>query len=183
MEIIKRIFDEAALLSLRSRDDSRGNMTVVFDESISEIFHDFSVKENRTYSMPKKGTFFGIHYRNKSDPMDRLVSVVKGCGNDYIIDLRKDSPTYLKWESFELSDKNAHAVYIPSGFGHAFLSLEADTVLMYSMNRCADKGFTKKLNYRDENIGLKLSIPVREIADYDKDAPFLNDIEGNEDGV
>ena len=54
MEIIKRIFDEAALLSLRSRDDSRGNMTVVFEESISEIFHDFSVKENRTYSMRKR---------------------------------------------------------------------------------------------------------------------------------
>lgn len=96
MEIIKRIFDEAALLTLKSRDDSRGNMTVVFDESISEIFNDFSVKENRTYSMPRKGTFFGIHYKDESDPMDRLVSVVKGSGEDYIIDLRKDSPTYLE---------------------------------------------------------------------------------------
>lgn len=183
MEIIKRIFDEAALLTLRSRDDSRGNMTVVFDESISEIFNDFSVKENRTYSMPRKGTFFGIHYKDESDPMDRLVSVVKGSGEDYIIDLRKDSPTYLEWESFELSDKNAHAVYIPSGFGHAFLSLEEDTVLMYLMNRSGDRGFTKKLNYKDEHIKLKLPIPVCEIADYDKDAPFLDDIRGDEDGV
>ncbi|MBP5745651.1 MAG: dTDP-4-dehydrorhamnose 3,5-epimerase family protein [Lachnospiraceae bacterium] len=183
MEIIKRIFDEAALLTLRSRDDSRGNMTVVFDESISEIFNDFFVKENRTYSMPRKGTFFGIHYKDESDPMDRLVSVVKGSGEDYIIDLRKDSPTYLEWESFMLSDKNAHAVYIPSGFGHAFLSLEEDTVLMYSMNRSGDRGFTKKLNYKDEHIKLKLPIPVCEIADYDKDAPFLDDIWGDEDGV
>ena len=178
MEIIKRIFDGAALLALRSRDDSRGNMTVSFDESISDIFSEFTIKENRTYTMPKKGTFFGIHYRDESDPMDRLVSVVSGRGFDYIIDLRKDSPTYLKWESFELSDKNAHAVYVPSGFGHAFLSLEDDTILMYSMNRCGSEGFTKKLNYRDEQIGLKLSAPVCEIADYDKNAPFLKDIQG-----
>ena len=178
MEIIRKIFDKAALLSLRSRDDSRGNMTVAFDESISDIYPDFFIKETRIYSMPKKGTFFGIHYRDEFDPMDRLISVIKGKGSDYIIDLRKDSPDYLKWESIDLSANNAHAVYIPASFGHAFLSLEDDTVLMYSMNKSGSDGLTKKLNYKDEHIGLRLTIPVREIADYDKDAPYLTDEKG-----
>ena len=44
------------------------------------------------------------------------------CCDDYVIELRKESPTYLEWESIELSEENAFAVQIPVGFGHAFVS-------------------------------------------------------------
>ena len=72
MGIIKEIFGKVRIYQLRSRVDSRGFMSYVF-----------SIKEARIYSMPKEGTFFGIHYKEESSPMTKLVTVIKGKGMDY----------------------------------------------------------------------------------------------------
>ena len=160
--IIKEIFAKVKIYRLRSRVDNRGLLTYVFDENIN----DFKQKETRIYSMPKEGTFFGIHYREENNPMTKFVTVIKGKGLDYIIDLRKKSPTYLQWESIELSEDNALAVLIPAGFGHAFISLQNDTVQLYSVDRSGSK---------DSKIGLKLPIPISEISDYDLNAPFISE--------
>ena len=77
MGIIKEIFGKVRIYQLRSRVDSRGFMSYVFDENI----YDFSIKEARIYSMPKEGTFFGIHYKEESSPMTKLVTVIKGKGS------------------------------------------------------------------------------------------------------
>ena len=95
MGIIKEIFGKVRIYQLRSRVDSRGLMSYVFDENI----YDFSIKETRIYSMPKEGTFFGIHYKEESSPMTKLVTVIKGKGMDYVIDLRKGS-TKIEFRPF-----------------------------------------------------------------------------------
>ena len=77
MELIRKVFDSALILKRRTRVDDRGVMTVVSDESIDG----FRAKETRIYSMNVKGTFFGIHYRDEEDPMNRVVSVIKGRNN------------------------------------------------------------------------------------------------------
>ena len=169
--IIKEIFAKVKIYRLRSRVDNRGLLTYVFDENIN----DFKQKETRIYSMPKEGTFFGIHYREESNPMTKFVTVIKGKGLDYIIDLRKKSPTYLQWESIELSEDNALAVLIPAGFGHAFISLQNDTVQLYSVDRSGSDAHSKQINYKDSKIGLKLPIPISEISDYDLNAPFISE--------
>ena len=169
--MIKELFEKVKIYRLRSRVDNRGLLTYVFDENIN----DFIQKETRIYSMPKEGTFFGIHYREESDPMTKFVTVIKGRGLDYIVDLRKGSPTYLQWESFELSEDNALAVLIPAGFGHAFISLQNDTIQIYSVDRNGNDAHSKHINYRESKIGLKLPIPISEISDYDLNAPFISD--------
>ncbi len=170
MELIKTIFDCVKIYKLNSRSDNRGSMTYVYDNSIEG----FEAKESRLYTMARKGTFFGIHYRDESDPMTKFVSVVKGSGFDYVIDLRKESPTYLKWEEIELSEENALAVLVPAGIGNAFLSLEDNTMQFFAIDQCGEKGCSKKLNYAEKKIGLKLPIPVSDISDYDLNAPFLD---------
>ena len=171
MGIIKEIFGKVRIYQLRSRVDSRGFMSYVFDENI----YDFSIKEARIYSMPKEGTFFGIHYRDERAPMTKFVTVIKGRGLDYVIDLRKESPTYLEWESIELSEENALAVLIPAGFGHAFISLQNNTIQLYSVDRSGDGAHSKQINYKDSKIGLKLPVPISEISDYDLSAPFVSE--------
>ena len=170
MELIKTFFDCVKIYKLNSRTDNRGSMTYVYNNSIEG----FEVKESRIYTMSKKGTFFGIHYRDVTDPMTKFVSVVKGRGLDYVIDLRKDSATYLKWEEIELSEENALAVLIPTGIGNAFLSLENNTMQIFSIDRNGKDGHSKQTNYADKKISLKLPIPVTAISDYDLNAPFLD---------
>lgn len=170
MELIKTIFDSVKIYRLKSRTDNRGLMTYVYEEGIEG----FVSKETRIYDMPKTGTFFGIHYREKNAPMQKFVTVVKGSGMDYVIDLRKDSATYLKWESLELSADNALAVLIPEGIGHAFISLEDNTMQAFTIDKTVKEGHSKQLNYKEEKIGLELPVAVTEISDYDAGAPFLD---------
>lgn len=82
MGIIKEIFGKVRIYQLRSRVDSRGFMSYVFDENI----YDFSIKESRIYSMPKEGTFFGIHYKEESSPMlilNILTIVIRRLGSNF----------------------------------------------------------------------------------------------------
>ena len=169
--LIKEIFRKAKIYRLHTRVDNRGSLEYVFDENTV----DFKALETRIYSMPKEGTFFGIHYREESSPMTKFVTVIKGRGLDYVIDLRKESSTYLQWESIELSEENGYAVLIPAGFGHAFISLQNDTMQLYSVDRSGNDAHSKQINYKDSKIGLKLPIPVSEISDYDLSAPFVSE--------
>ena len=168
--MIKEIFGKVKIYQLHTRVDNRGSLAYVFDENTV----DFKALETRIYSMPKEGTFFGIHYREESSPMTKFVTVIKGRGLDYIIDLREESSTYLQWESIELSEENAFAVLIPAGFGHAFISLQNDTIQLYSVDRSGNDAHSKQINYKDPKIGLKLPITVSEISDYDLNAPIIS---------
>ena len=169
--MVKELFGKVKIYRLHTRVDNRGSLAYVFDENID----DFKVLETRIYSMPKEGTFFGIHYREESSPMTKFVTVIKGRGQDFVVDLRKESPTYLKWERVELSEENAVAVLIPAGFGHAFISLQNDTIQLYSVDRSGSDAHSYHMNYKDPIIGLKLPISVSEISDYDLSAPFVSE--------
>ena len=177
MEIVKPIFEEAKLIKTVSRTDNRGSMRVIGnDERQRALGIDFTPRESRTYAMPRTGTFFGIHFQPAERPGAKLISLISGRGRDYIIDLRPNSPTYLKWEAVELSADNDLTTYIPTGFGHAFLSTSDGVIMLYQTDFHGGKGYTGRLNYKEPSIGLELPIPVAEIADYDAEAPFLNDI-------
>ena len=144
MEIVKKVFDKALVLKFRTRMDNRGLMAVNYENEFVEDKVGFIIKESRVYTIPKKGTFFGIHYREEKDPMGKLVTVIHGRAMDYIVDLRKDSPTYLKWERVELSAENALSVYIPAGFGHGFQTLEDDTIQLYFVDTSGNNASSKQ---------------------------------------
>ena len=66
--VVKELFGKVKIYRLHTRVDNRGSLAYVFDESID----DFKARETRIYSMPKEGTFFGIHYRDERAPNDEV---------------------------------------------------------------------------------------------------------------
>jgi dTDP-4-dehydrorhamnose 3,5-epimerase len=79
-------------------------------------------------SFSSKNVIRGLH----CDPeMSKLVTVLRGKIWDVIVDLRSDSPTYLKWEGFELSEDNHVQLYIPKGFAHGFIALTDNVIFSY----------------------------------------------------
>lgn len=174
MKIIDIIFEKVKLLGLSVREDSRGVMHVTYNEKdLSELGICFKVKEYRVYTMPMKGTFFGIHYQDPVFPQAKLVSVIQGKGLDYVVDLRPDSKTYKQWKAVELCADNAMAIYIPEGYGHAFLSLEDNTIQQFAIDEYFKADHTKQINYKDPQIGLSLPLDNIILSDYDKNAPYL----------
>lgn len=86
------------------------------------------VQDNHSFS--RRGTLRGIHYQVKN-PQAKLVRVITGEVFDIAVDLRRSSPTFGRWFSLTLSASNKQQLYIPAGFGHAFLALSEPAEMLY----------------------------------------------------
>ena len=86
------------------------------------------------HSKSKKWVLRGLHFQTRK-PQAKLVRVTSGSVYDVVVDLRRDSLTYGKWEGFLLSTENKKMLYVPRGFAHWFLTLEDDTEFLY---KCDD---------------------------------------------
>ena len=177
MKITKRLFDEVLVLEPPVRADRRGTMADFSPAMIRTVLPDKEWILQRIYTMPERHTFFGIHFQKDPYPQAKLISVLQGKGLDYVVDLRKDSATYTQWQVLELDAANPAFVYIPSGFGHAFLSLEENTLQYFAADRIFIHGYAAAINYRDPVIGLELPCEDPVLSDKDRNAPFLSQLE------
>ena len=173
MKIRQRLFDEVLVLEPAVRTDGCGTMTDLSPDQLREAVPQADWKVQRIYTMPARHTFFGIHYQAEPYPQAKLISVLRGKGLDYVVDLRKDSATYTQWQVLELDAADPAFVYIPSGFGHAFLSLEENTVQYFAADREFVRGHAAVISYRDPSIRLELPCEDLVLSDKDRNAPFL----------
>ena len=79
----------------------------------------------------RKGTVRGMHYQRAPHAEAKIVRCVNGAIFDAIIDIRPESPTYLRWTSVELSRENRRMLYVPEGFAHGYQALTDDSEVLY----------------------------------------------------
>lgn len=82
----------------------------------------------------RRATLRGMHYRSATDDEYKLVRCIRGAVYDVVLDLRPESPTYLHWDSVQLSAENRTAICIPPGCAHGFLTLSDESDLLYMMS-------------------------------------------------
>lgn len=131
------------------------------------------------YCSAKAGTLYGIHFQNHPKPQAKLLYCIEGSGIDYAVDLRRNSPTYLQWVSVKLSASNRRQIYIPKGFGHAFISLEDNTRNVMRFDEPFDARYSRQIAYNDRNIGIQYPINDLILAPHDIHAPLLKDSDLN----
>ncbi|WP_444684326.1 dTDP-4-dehydrorhamnose 3,5-epimerase [Alkalicoccus luteus] len=88
------------------------------------------IQENQSFSA-SAGTLRGIHYQLPPYEQAKLVRCIRGSIYDVVIDLRRDSPTFLQHAAVELTSDNRKQLYVPAGCGHAFMTLVPDTEVLY----------------------------------------------------
>lgn len=114
--------------------DNRGSFQKLFQRSLyKEQGLDISIDEH-FFSISQKAVIRGMHFQTPPFAQSKLVYVLKGKIIDVLLDLRRDSDTYLKHISIELSSIERKAIFIPEGIAHGFQSLEDDTVMVYSQS-------------------------------------------------
>jgi dTDP-4-dehydrorhamnose 3,5-epimerase len=89
------------------------------------------VKQCNISENKKRHTLRGFHYQLPPHGEDKILSCIKGAIFDVVMDLRGTSDTYLKWESFELTEENRLSLYVPKGCANAYLTLKDNTWIFY----------------------------------------------------
>jgi len=103
---------------------------------------------------PHPLTLRGMHYQAAPHAESKLVRVTRGRAFDVALDLRPASPTYRQWVGEELSADNLMALYIPEGVAHGFLTLEADTDVLYQIAPAYRPGHEAGVRWDDPAFGI-----------------------------
>ncbi|MBR1878394.1 MAG: dTDP-4-dehydrorhamnose 3,5-epimerase [Paludibacteraceae bacterium] len=154
MEIIKTPIEGLLIIEPRVFFDSRGYFCETYNEArYREAGIDAQfVQDNQSCS--SYGVVRGLHFQRPPYTQAKLVSCTQGRVLDVAVDLRKESPTYGKWFSVELSEDNHRQFFIPRGFAHGFSVLSEKAVFAYKCDN---------LYHPEADGGLLLSDPALNI--------------------
>ena len=122
------------------------------------------------------GTLRGLHFQRPPHAEVKLVRCVRGSIWDVVVDLRKGSDSYGKWFGTKLSDENRTMMYVPKGFAHGFVSLEADSEILYRVSDFYVPEAEGTLNWDDPDVDILWPIQPQIISDKDLQGRLLRDI-------
>ncbi|GHU67010.1 dTDP-4-dehydrorhamnose 3,5-epimerase [Clostridia bacterium] len=146
--------------------------------STNMILSTVFVQDNHSFTA-QQGTLRGIHFQNDPTAQTKLVRVIRGAVLDVAIDLRRGSPYYKKWVGVELSAENKRMLYIPRGFGHAFLTLTSDVEFVYKVDNLYSSTHDRSILYNDPTIAVEWGIANPILSAKDANAPLLDDSDCN----
>ena len=123
-------------------------------------------------SKSRKGTVRGLHFQEDPLCQAKLVECLTGGVLDVVVDLRKDSPSYKKWISVELTPENGRQLYVPRGFAHGFVSLKNNTLFQYLVDNDYKVSHENGILWNDPEIGIDWQFEkygIKKITLNDKD--------------
>lgn len=168
MKFVQTPIAGAFVLELEPHGDDRGSFSRSY--CIDEFAkHDIEmpVVQGNLARTTKKGTMRGLHYQVAPAAEAKLMRCVRGSVYDVLVDLRKDSPTYLEHFGIELSADNGLALYVPPLFGHGYQSLQDDVEMFYLVSEFYTPGAERGARYDDPAFGIQWPVPVDVISEKD----------------
>lgn len=133
------------------------------------------VQDNQSVS--RRGVLRGIHYQ-VVQPQGKLVRAAIGTVLDVAVDLRRSSPRFGRWVAVELSADNRRQLWIPPGFGHAFLALSESATFLYKTTEYWHAEHDRSVRWDDPQLGIAWGLTAAPVlADKDARAPLLVDAE------
>jgi dTDP-4-dehydrorhamnose 3,5-epimerase len=130
------------------------------------------VQMNHSFS-DEKGTIRGMHYQLPPFTEIKVVRCISGKMYDVIVDIRKESRTFLQWFCVELSKEALNMLYIPEGFAHGFQTLTDDCEVLYMHSAYYTAGSEAGLKYNDEKLNIPWPLQVSRISDRDNNHPVI----------
>ena len=149
MKKIKTSFKDLFIVKGMTHIDNRGFFRELIHQKIVPQKIIFTV-----VSKSKKNVLRGLHFQS-INPQGKFLSVLKGKIFDVAVDLRKNSKTYLKHFSCEISDRNNLSIYIPPGFAHGFYCYDKENIILYGCTKYRHKNSEKGLIWNDKNLNIK----------------------------
>ena len=155
----KQEIADVYLIDAQTHIDERGLFRRHYcEKELKDNGIDFTVKQGNVSENAKKYTIRGFHYQKAPSKESKIISCISGSVFNVIIDMRKNSPTFLKWQEFNISSESKQSLYIPVGCANAFLTLANNTWIHYYMN---DFFTTDSLGFRYNDPAFAINWPVK----------------------
>lgn len=169
MKIKKLKLSGAAVIDAEPFIDQRGIFSRFFcEQELADIIggrHFVNVNFSRTF---KIGAIRGLHFQYPPKAEMKLIRCIRGAVFDVIVDIRKNSPTYLQWFGEELSAENMRMICVPEGFAHGFQVLEEQSEMLYLHSEFYSKDHEGALNYSDPLLAIEWPIEPTDVSERDR---------------
>jgi dTDP-4-dehydrorhamnose 3,5-epimerase len=127
------------------------------------------------HSRSRRGALRGMHFQ---PGMAKLVRCVRGAIFDAVVDIRRGSPSFGRWESFELTGEMGRQLYVPEGFGHGFCVTSEVADVTYKCSAYYDAAVEGGFRYDDPEVGIAWPNLELRVSERDRAAPMLRDLDG-----
>lgn len=167
---------ELKLVTRAQLGDSRGFFSRLFcaEELHAAGWNEPIAQINHTYTA-RRGTVRGMHYQREPHAETKLVTCLHGEVWDVAVDLRADSPTYLRWHAERLSVANGNALLIPRGFAHGFQALTDGVELLYCHSEPYVAELEDGIHAEDPKLSIAWPLPVCGLSPRDSGLRFLGE--------
>jgi dTDP-4-dehydrorhamnose 3,5-epimerase len=122
----------------------------------------------------KMGAVRGMHFQYPPAAEAKLIRCLRGRVFDVAVDLRADSPTFLRWHGMQLDEGEPIQLFIPEGFAHGFQALTDNVQLLYLHTAPWSREQEGRLRYDDPALAIDWPLPVTQVSEKDRSAPMLD---------
>ena len=162
------------IIDMEKIPDERGFFARTWDPNIFKengLIFNF-VQSNISFNS-KKGTLRGLHYQDSPYGEVKLVRCTRGRVFEVMVDLRKNSSTYLHWDSHELNSNDGKMLYVPENFALGFQALDDDSELFYQMSQYYMPEFSRGLRWDDPMLKIEWPLDPTVISKKDRSFDFI----------
>ena len=174
MEALATKLDGPVLIAPKVHGDARGFFQETYRRS---AFADLGVDDDfvqDNHSRSRQGVVRGMHFQ---PGQSKLVRCARGSIVDVLVDIRRGSPGFGRWEAFELNDDNLHELYVPDGFAHGFCVTSEVADVVYKCGDYYDPERESGFRYDDPEVGIEWPEDVELLAsERDVRAPLLSEL-------
>ena len=160
-------------LEFRKMSDIKGSFTKTFHEILSRELNINTQVAEEYFSHSSKNVLRGMHFQMPPKAIDKTMFCVAGKITDYVVDLRKGSPTFGEWASFELDAETPKAVFVPKGLAHGFFAHADNTIMQCKSSGVYDAANDVTLSYKGFGFAKNIKDPI--LSDRDLNAASFTD--------
>ena len=177
VKLIETNLADCFIIELDRHDDVRGSFMRGFDkEDFRSLGLPLSIDHTAEAINHSAFTLRGLHFQSPSHPEFKLVRCLRGTIFDVVVDIRKNSRTFGRWQSLRLHASDAKCLFVPAGLAHGYLTLSPSSVVSYLLFTPYIAEAQRGLLWNDPDLAINWPANPRVIADRDQQFPFFSQI-------
>jgi dTDP-4-dehydrorhamnose 3,5-epimerase len=175
MKFLQTSFPEVWIVALELHHDERGYFartsceTEFADHGLNMRWPQCSL----THTL-RRGTLRGLHYQAAPKPETKLIRCASGAIYDVVVDVRPESPSFRRWEAFELTAANHRQLYVPGGFAHGLQTLEDECEVCYQISEFYHPDLARGIVWNDPVLAIPWPVPNPTLSARDRALPTLS---------